>query len=234
MAFPDIGAQMTAVGHGNGNFVTVANGNETVLYAHLQPGSLNPKVLLPNATVQAGDYLGRAGSSGWSTKPHLHIHANETKAIAQSWDTIVRPMVFRGAHAVAWTALGANVPAAPWVPLNGRGLPQANCAVWPDESAPLTMRYAEVRHMAIGPQGQLWVVRTDNWIMTTHDRLPGPPGSGVYLNVDTGGRAREIALILEKPYIIGTDNRLGLVGGLAILVGSHERAIQPETEASDD
>ena len=53
-----------------------------MLYAHLQPGSLNPKVLLPNATVQAGDYLGRAGSSGWSTKPHLHIHANETKAIA--------------------------------------------------------------------------------------------------------------------------------------------------------
>ena len=50
MAFPDIGAQMTAVGHGNGNVVTVANGNETVLYAHLQPGSLNPKVLLPNAT----------------------------------------------------------------------------------------------------------------------------------------------------------------------------------------
>ena len=33
MAFPDIGAQITAV-----------------VYAHLQPGSLNPKVLLPNAT----------------------------------------------------------------------------------------------------------------------------------------------------------------------------------------
>ena len=45
------------------------------LYAHLQNGSTTPLPL--GSAVEAGDYLGRVGSSGLSTGPHLHFELQD-------------------------------------------------------------------------------------------------------------------------------------------------------------
>src|SRR6267378_371983 len=55
-----------------GNYVMIDHGkNEYSLYAHLQPGSVRFHV---GAQVKAGDVIGKLGSSGNSTEPHLHFH----------------------------------------------------------------------------------------------------------------------------------------------------------------
>jgi murein DD-endopeptidase MepM/ murein hydrolase activator NlpD len=59
--------------HGvTGNYVIIDHGNrEYSLYAHMQPGSVRVR---PGDSVAAGELLGRLGSSGNSTEPHLHFH----------------------------------------------------------------------------------------------------------------------------------------------------------------
>ena len=55
-----------------GNYVMIEHGkNEYSLYAHLQPGSVRVHV---GDQVKAGDGIGKLGSSGNSTEPHLHFH----------------------------------------------------------------------------------------------------------------------------------------------------------------
>jgi Peptidase family M23 len=55
-----------------GNYVMIDHGkNEYSLYAHLQPGSV---VVHVGDQVKAGDVIGKLGSSGNSTEPHLHFH----------------------------------------------------------------------------------------------------------------------------------------------------------------
>jgi murein DD-endopeptidase MepM/ murein hydrolase activator NlpD len=55
-----------------GNYVMIDHGkNEYTLYAHLQPGSVRVHV---GDEVKAGDVIGKLGSSGNSTEPHLHFH----------------------------------------------------------------------------------------------------------------------------------------------------------------
>ncbi len=55
-----------------GNYVLIDHGNrEYSLYAHMQPRSVRVR---PGDSVAAGALLGRLGSSGNSTEPHLHFH----------------------------------------------------------------------------------------------------------------------------------------------------------------
>ena len=55
-----------------GNYVMIDHGkNEYSLYAHLQPDSVRVHV---GDEVKAGDVIGKLGSSGNSTEPHLHFH----------------------------------------------------------------------------------------------------------------------------------------------------------------
>jgi murein DD-endopeptidase MepM/ murein hydrolase activator NlpD len=55
-----------------GNYVMIDHGkNEYSLYAHLRPGSVRVEV---GTQVKAGDVIGKLGSSGNSTEPHLHFH----------------------------------------------------------------------------------------------------------------------------------------------------------------
>jgi murein DD-endopeptidase MepM/ murein hydrolase activator NlpD len=55
-----------------GNYVMIDHGkNEYSLYAHLQPDSVRVHV---GAHVKTGDVIGKLGSSGNSTEPHLHFH----------------------------------------------------------------------------------------------------------------------------------------------------------------
>ena len=60
---------MTAV---TGNYVMIDHGkSEYSLYAHLQPGSVRVRV---GDQLKSGDVIGKLGSSGNSTEPHLHFH----------------------------------------------------------------------------------------------------------------------------------------------------------------
>ena len=55
-----------------GNYVMIDHGkNEYSLYAHLQTDSVRVRV---GDEVKAGDVIGKLGSSGNSTEPHLHFH----------------------------------------------------------------------------------------------------------------------------------------------------------------
>ena len=55
-----------------GNYVMIDHGkNEYSLYAHLQTGSVRVHI---GDQVKAGDVIGKLGSSGNSTEPHLHFH----------------------------------------------------------------------------------------------------------------------------------------------------------------
>jgi hypothetical protein len=55
-----------------GNYVMIDHGkNEYSLYAHLQPGSVRVHV---GDEVKSGEVIGKLGSSGNSTEPHLHFH----------------------------------------------------------------------------------------------------------------------------------------------------------------
>ena len=69
-------SQMAAILRGldaiAGNHVVIRHGErEHSVYAHLVPGSLLVK---PGDAVKAGQPIGRLGSSGNSTEPHLHFH----------------------------------------------------------------------------------------------------------------------------------------------------------------
>jgi hypothetical protein len=55
-----------------GNHVRIDTGHETVLLAHLKPGSLR---VATGDTVRVGQHLAEVGNSGNTTEPHLHLHA---------------------------------------------------------------------------------------------------------------------------------------------------------------
>jgi Peptidase family M23 len=56
----------------DGNFVVLDVGNGFyVNYAHMQPGSVRPKV---GDKVKRGDVIGLVGNTGNSVAPHLHLH----------------------------------------------------------------------------------------------------------------------------------------------------------------
>lgn len=206
---------------GNGNFFTITNttGEETVLYAHMQPGTLNPKLTSIGAAVKKGDFLGLAGNSGASSGPHMHIHSNKANTSDNSWVDVPRPMPFHHARAVDWASLGSPAKSAPWVQLNGRGVPTTDCAVWPSDSAVVDLKEVAVKHFSINSDGQAWIVKTDGKVRTTSDRLPG---YGIFFDVDPGGVAKEVVIRAQKPYVIGMDDKIweGLPNKWAVLSGS--------------
>ncbi|MGH2635041.1 MAG: M23 family metallopeptidase [Actinomycetota bacterium] len=53
-----------------GNHVVVRNAEYHALFAHLAPGSV---VVRPGQALREGDVIGRVGSTGNSTAPHLHF-----------------------------------------------------------------------------------------------------------------------------------------------------------------
>ena len=205
VVFPDLYQKIVEIKDGNGNFFTISNGVETVLYAHMQPGSLNPKLLQAGATVKKGDFLGLAGNSGASSGPHLHIHVNKVSSTTQSWVAPALPMPMHNARAVIWSSVTQNVEEAAWVKLSGRGIPVAGCAVWPSDKPVTALKNMQVKYFSINEQGQVWVIRADNQVRLSNDRLPN---LGLYFDVNPGGSAKELAVLGQKPYLIGMDNKV--------------------------
>lgn len=69
---PDMPVPIRDRPHLEGNFVRLRCGDLIVLLGHFHRGAIEVQV---GDRVQAGDLLGRAGNSGNSDEPHLHIHA---------------------------------------------------------------------------------------------------------------------------------------------------------------
>ncbi|HYA08477.1 MAG TPA: peptidoglycan DD-metalloendopeptidase family protein [Gaiellaceae bacterium] len=105
---------------GAGNHFYIRHGDEVVLYAHMQEGTLNKKLLENGATVTAGDVLGLAGNAGSASEPHLHIHAIRG---AQAEDGPLRPLLFHDSFAVDPADLTPPSIAGPWRRMSGDGPP---------------------------------------------------------------------------------------------------------------
>lgn len=76
---PDNAPGEVDVEHRWGNHVLIAvGGDEYVLMAHLQPGSV---VVVPGTWVVPGQPLARCGNSGRSPQPHLHLHVQTGRAL---------------------------------------------------------------------------------------------------------------------------------------------------------
>lgn len=60
-----------------GNFVFLECGDAGILLAHLMQFSVEVE---PGERLRRGQFLGRVGNSGYSTEPHLHIHAQQKKS----------------------------------------------------------------------------------------------------------------------------------------------------------
>lgn len=125
-------------GSGPGNKIVIRIGNELLGYFHLRQNSV-PAALVPGAAVAAGQFIGRAGDSGSSSHPHLHMHVVNLPVGQTS--THLRPLLFRGIKLVERTELDPNnFAAAPWLStgIAGKSLPWVKIAIWPALTVPGT------------------------------------------------------------------------------------------------
>lgn len=74
---PDLSPPLLDREHPAGNFVYLDCPDASILLAHLMHGSL---ATAAGDRVRAGQYLARVGNSGYSTEPHLHVHAQRRAA----------------------------------------------------------------------------------------------------------------------------------------------------------
>jgi murein DD-endopeptidase MepM/ murein hydrolase activator NlpD len=115
------------------NWIKVQHGDEYARYLHLKQGTA---VVAVGDTVEAGDELARAGNSGTSSNPHLHIDVRR--------DDQLRPLHFRCTMAIDRKTTDLDgVGAASWVELDKQALAWNDSLIWPSPDA----GYAEVaRH----------------------------------------------------------------------------------------
>jgi hypothetical protein len=104
----------------------VQHGDEVVLYAHMQQGSLASGIT-KGATIKAGQQLGKAGNSGNSTAPHLHIHAVQGTSPETG---PLRPFVLKDAWAIDNDLIIADPRKGLWSPIVKSGIPEGNVAQW--------------------------------------------------------------------------------------------------------
>lgn len=125
-------------GHG-GNHVYVKHGNVVALYAHLQKGSLPAKFCALGASVKQGETLGKAGNSGNSTGPHLHVHLKTYKSDDKPEGGIFRPLVFNTGYAIGQANYPKPDSNVNWSKLNNQGIPGLKskaCFIYPSATHP--------------------------------------------------------------------------------------------------
>ena len=151
---------------GAGHHFYIQHGEEVVLYAHMQKGTLTQNLLPTGSLVKAGDKLGVAGNAGNSTAPHLHIHAIKG---TQPESGPLRPLPFHGILAIDTTAAAIPYPESPWTTVQGQGLPDVPSLIWPG-TAWGTLSNKGIYQLAIDPLAL--ILRSDIYVLLT---LPDPP-----------------------------------------------------------
>jgi len=88
-----------------GNFILIECPEGAVLLAHLQHGSLSVGC---GDRVRKGQVIGRVGNSGYSTEPHLHVHA-QSRSIGENFlDTDPLPLLIDGRVLVRSSRIVSN------------------------------------------------------------------------------------------------------------------------------
>jgi peptide methionine sulfoxide reductase MsrB len=115
---------------GAGNHFYIRHGEEVVLYAHMQKGTLNPNLLHANAIVKAGDLLGLCGNAGSASEPHLHIHAIKGTVAEEG---PLRPLLLHDVFAIDRQKLTLPSISGAWTRLERQGPPAATqgAFIWP-------------------------------------------------------------------------------------------------------
>lgn len=108
---------------GSGNHFYIRHGNVVALYAHLQKGSLSSSLLKNGATVKKGTLLGKAGNSGNSTAPHLHIHLKAYKNDSEPDSGAFRPLLFNTGYVIGKENYKTPKSNINWSKLQGQGIP---------------------------------------------------------------------------------------------------------------
>ncbi len=109
---------------GSGNFLRIRHGEITVIYAHLLKGSIPEEFKLPNAAVRVGQVIGRAGNSGRSTNPHLHLEGRDSDT------NTLRGLPFSRASVLERERINPD-QSGPWVRLTADGICQDTVAIRP-------------------------------------------------------------------------------------------------------
>lgn len=108
---------------GSGNHFYIRHGNVVALYAHMQKGSLTSSLLKNGATVKKGAVLGKAGNSGNSTAPHLHIHLKTYKNDSEPDSGAFRPLLFNTGYAIGKEHYKTPKSNINWSKLQTQGIP---------------------------------------------------------------------------------------------------------------
>ena len=141
---PDVVSHLIGVG-GNNVVIKTADG-VFVKHSHLIPGSISEAICPHNKTrfdkpsgstlpaeaavaagakIVKGQYLGRAGNSGNSSLPHLHVHMFK--------DSAPFPMKFEHGQTTPFTDSTASLT-GPWTLLKGSTLPDGPILIWAPRS----------------------------------------------------------------------------------------------------
>ncbi|MEM7051651.1 MAG: M23 family metallopeptidase [Acidobacteriota bacterium] len=177
------------------NSFVIDHGDERASYLHLMQNTTNGAICFAGANVQAGDFLGLAGNSGWSTAPHLHIHIDRS---GQGF-----PLLFRDTFIVERDGFTDPQGNADWQYVDGLGMPWEVLAIWP---SPLRRRDRLV--VAPGSDLEILDLSSDTVVTAMKDaggnldvRTFGRIGNGdlVDLEVDGGGGFKQVAM--AKPSV---------------------------------
>ncbi len=141
---------------GGGNEVLIQHSDGTkALYAHFKPGSVPSSICPNNKTlyskpgeseaevpedkqvfVKKGKLIGRAGNSGNSTNPHLHIHLEK--------DGKGKKIYFKRGLAASNSDNKADINK--WTSFSGKIIPKGKVLIWPPTR--LTKEYARHKYPA--------------------------------------------------------------------------------------
>lgn len=122
-----------------GNHFYIRHDDVVAVYAHMQKGSLNTELMKAGTKVKKGDFLGKAGNSGNSTGPHLHIHIKTYKNDTKPEGGIFRPLLFNNGYVIGMDQYPTPQSNVNWSKLNAEGIPGLEnkaCFVHPSETHP--------------------------------------------------------------------------------------------------